>query len=570
MTSALSTEILSDITVFLKYAKFLPEKGRRETFKEVAIRNMNMHIKKFKHIPGMEKKIRAIYKNFVFTKKVLPSMRSMQFGGKPIEISPNRLFNCCYLPMDDPAAFSETMFLLLGGSGVGFSVQQHHIDKLPEIRKPLKNRRYLVADSIEGWSDAIKILMRAYFEGRPAPRFDYSDIREKGSPLVTSGGKAPGPQPLKDCIHNLQKILNNKRDGEKLTSLEVHDIICFIADAVLSGGIRRAACISLFDIDDQDMLSCKFGRWWEQNPQRARANNSAVVLRHKVKKKDFTELWEKIRLSGSGEPGIYFTNNMEYGVNPCCEIALKPLQPCNLCEINLSTVEDQEDLNARARAASFIATLQASYTDFHYLRDEWQRQAEKDALLGVSGTGIASKMYEACDIEQAALQVVEENRRVADTIGIRWASRTTCIKPSGTTSLVLGTSSGIHAWFDRWYIRRIRIGKNESLYTYLAKKHPELVEDEYFKPHLDAVINIPIEAPANAIYSSQETPIQLLERIKFFHEKWILPGHIKGDNSHNVSATVYVKETEWEEVYDWMWENRDVYNGISVFPFDTG
>ena len=522
-----------------------------------------MHIKKF---PQLKEDIEKVYKEFVHTKKVLPSMRSLQFGGKPIEISPNRIYNCAYLPVDDYRAFSETMFLLLGGTGIGYSVQKSHVEKLPPIRKPLKKRRYLVADSIEGWADAIKALMCAYMRGKSEPIFDFSDIREKGAPLITSGGKAPGPQPLHDCLHNIRKILNTVEDGDQLSTIQVHDIMCYIADAVLAGGIRRAALISLFDIDDEDMLTCKFGNWWETNPQRGRANNSAVVLRHKITEDKFKELWEKIKASGSGEPGIYLTNNADWGCNPCCEIALRAFQFCNLVEINMGTVVDQDDLDARSKAASFIATLQAGYTDFHYIRDVWRRTTEREALIGVSGTGIASGAVLPLDLERAAKLVVEENARVAALIGINAASRTTCVKPAGTTSCVLGTSSGIHGWHDPFFIRRQRIGKNEALYRHLVKYHPEIVEDEFFKPHLEAVISLPMKAPEGAIFR-HEGAIQMLERVKKFSDEWIKPGHVKGDNTHNVSATISIKDDEWEEVGDWMWANRDSFNGLSCLPY---
>ena len=557
-----STQILSDITVFTKYARYYEHLGRRETFVEIVSRNKEMHLKKFKDNPSLCAEIEMVYKEFVETKKILPSMRSLQFGGKPIEVSPNRIYNCCYLPVDDYRAFSESMFLLLGGTGVGYSVQGMHVSKLPPIRKPLKTRRYLVADSI-------KALFRAYMEDKSLPLFDFSDIREKGAPLVTSGGKAPGSQPLKDCLHNIKKVLDNKADGEQLSSLEAHDVMCYIADAVLAGGIRRAACISLFDMDDEEMLTCKAGTWYELNPQRGRANNSAVILRHKIKKKEFLNLWKKIEASGSGEPGIYLTNNAEWGTNPCCEIALRPFQFCNLCEINMGDIESQQDLNARSKAAAFIGTLQASYTDFHYLRDIWKKTTEKDALIGVSGTGIASGEFKKYDLTQASDGVVEENIRIANLIGINPASRTTCVKPAGTSSCVLGTSSGIHGWHSQYYIRTQRVGKNEALYKFLEEFHPELIEDDFFKPTTQAVLSIPIEAPKGAILRT-ESPFDLLERIKLFHEAWVRPGHIKGDNTHNISATISVKDDEWDEIGQWMWTNRDSYNGLSVLPYDGG
>jgi ribonucleoside-triphosphate reductase len=563
----LSNEILSDITVFMKYAKYYPEMQRRETWHELVTRNKEMHIKKY---PILAEEIEKAYE-YVYNKRVLPSMRSMQFAGKPIEISPNRIYNCAYLPIDDVRAFGEAMFLLLGGTGVGYSVQQHHVDSLPEIRKPSTNRkrRYLIADSIEGWADAVKVLIKSHFTGGSSYNFDFSDIRAKGARLVTSGGKAPGPQPLKECIMKLQGILDAKEDGDKLSPIEVHDMVCHIADAVLAGGIRRAALISLFSADDQDMISCKSGNWWETNPQRGRANNSAALMRHKLTKEFFMDLWKRVELSGAGEPGIYLTNDKDWGTNPCCEIALRPFQFCNLCEVNVSDIESQEDFESRVRAASFIGTLQAGYTNFHYLRDVWKRTTEKDALIGISMTGIGSGTVLGYDMKAAAKVVKVENERVASILGINKSARTTTVKPAGTTSLTLGTSSGIHAWHNDFYVRRIRVGKNEAIYSYLAINHPELVEDEYFRPHDTAVISIPQKAPEGAILRT-ESPFQLLDRIKKVHMEWVKPGHRSGNNSHNVSATVSLRDEEWDMAGEWMWENREHYNGLSVLPYNGG
>ena len=560
----LSSKILSDITVHMKYARHLEEEQRRETWEELVTRNKQMHIKRY---PELEDEINSAYQS-VYDKKVLPSMRSMQFGGKPIEVAPNRIFNCAYMPIDDPRAFSETMFLLLGGTGVGYSVQTHHIEGLPEIRKPnsKRTRRYLVADSIEGWADAVKALVYSYFRGSSKLRFDFSDIRPKGARLVTSGGKAPGPQPLRECLVKLEGILDAKDDGDRLTSLEVHDMVCYIADAVLAGGIRRAALICLFSADDDEMISAKSGDWWETNPQRGRANNSIVLMRHRITKKYFMDLWDRIKASGSGEPGFYFTNDKDWGTNPCCEIGLRPFQFCNLVEINASNLSGQQDLEERAAHAAFIGTLQASYTDFHYLRPIWQRNTEKDALIGVSMTGIASGAVLNLDMPKAAAVIKSENKRVADIIGIRPASRQTCVKPAGTTSLTLGTSSGIHAWHNDYYIRRLRVGKNEAIYSYLSSNYPELIEDEYFRPHDTAVISVPQKAPDGAILRT-ESAIDLLERIRLITDNWVRPGYIRGQNTHNVSATISIKESEWKEVAEWMWENRGVYNGLSVLPY---
>lgn len=562
-----SFEILSDIVTWSKYARYIPEKNRRETWSELVTRNKDMHIKKF---PQLQPLIERAYE-LVYDKKILPSMRSLQFGGRPIEVNNTRLFNCSYLSVDDYRAFSETMFLLLSGTGVGYSVQSFNIEKLPVIKKATKSRRYLIGDSIEGWADAVKALMKSYMGlSNWKPTFDFRSIRAKGERLITSGGLAPGPEPLKICLAHIEAVLDRKKDGEKLTSLECHDIMCFIADAVLSGGIRRSAMIALFDLSDEDMLTCKFGNWWELNPQRARANNSAILKRDSVSKSEFLELWKKVELSNSGEPGFYFSDNETMGTNPCAEIALNPFQFCNLVEINASDVKDQDDLNDRAYWAGVIGTLQASYTDFHYLRPIWKETTEREALLGIGMTGIASGSVMNLDLTVAAGAAMSANMSVAARIGINTAARVTCVKPSGTSSLVLGTSSGIHAWHDQYYIRRMRIGKNEALYTYLSIYFPELVEDEVFKPNQQAVISVPQRAPEGAITRSSESAIQFLERVKHFHTEWIKAGHVSGDNTHNVSATVTVKQNEWPLVGDWLWENKSHYNGLSFLPEDLG
>jgi hypothetical protein len=699
----LSNKILSDIVTYMKYAKYLPDDNRREIWEEIVDRDKNMHIKRF---PFLKNEIEEAF-SYVYERKVLPSMRSLQFAGKPIEINPCRLFNCSFCHVNHPKVFSEIMFLLLGGSGVGYSVQPHHVEQLPEIKKPSKRtRRFLIGDSIEGWADAIKILFNAYFEGTSTPIFDYSDIRPKGTMLITAGGKAPGPQPLKDCIHNLTKILDNKEVGSKLTPLECHDAICYIADAVLSGGIRRAALICLFSLEDDEMLTCKFGNWWETNPQRARANNSVVLLRHRISKETFEKLWEKIKLSGSGEPGIFFTNDKEWGLNPCLpkwsklltpngiknledieigdeiwsesgwtkvtnkwstgvkdvyeyvtktnnfystknhqvlskgvkteirnalyidslneplyncngdevlpnkdvfssriissslysteevfditvdneshtfwcngfnisnctEVSLRTNQFCNLVTLLMSGDITEEEFFKRVKFATFIGTLQASYTDFHYLREIWQKTTEKDALLGISMTGLATSNYRNYDYKKAAQIVLDENKRVAELIGINTAARTTLIKPEGTSSCVAGSSSGVHAWHAPYYIRRLRVGKNESIYQYLLQNHPELVVDDYFKPNEQAIIEIPQKAPDSAILRT-EPALDLLERVRFIYENWVKPGHVDGQNLHNVSATISIKDDEWDIVRDWMWENRDSFTGLSILPYDGG
>ena len=561
----LSKKILSDIIVYSRYSRFLPEVNRRETWEELVTRNMDMHIKKY---PKLESEIRENYK-LVFDKKVLPSARALQFSGKPIEISPTRQYNCAFCPVDSWEVFSEVMFLLLNGTGVGYSVQFNHIHQLPEIHKPKSSKRFLVGDSIEGWADAVRALVKAYFLGTTLPDFDFRDIRPKGAILKTAGGRAPGPEGLEQSLIKIKRIFDSKSVGDKLRPIEVHDTLCHIADSVLSGGIRRSSLIALFSWDDQEMLTCKFGKWYEKNPQRANANNSAVAMRWRIRKKDFFEVWKQVQESGSGEPGIFFSNDYRYGTNPCNEVGLRPYQFCNLTEINASDISSQEELNVRSSTASFIGTLQASYTNFHYLRDVWQLTTEKEALIGCGMTGIGSGAVLQFDLGKATKEVLKENARVSKILGINQAARTTVVKPSGTSSLVLGSSSGIHAWFDKFYTRRVRFNKEEPIYKYLKKELPTLIEDDVFKPNTQAILSIPVAAPEGAILRS-ESALELLSRVERFNLEWIRSGHRSGSNYNNVSTTVSVKDHEWEEVGEWMWDNRDSYSGLSVLPYDGG
>ncbi len=554
---------LSDITVFNKYAKYRADLGRRENFAEIVQRNKEMHQRKYPHLSD---DIDEVYNEFVLTKRVLPSMRSLQFGGRPIELAHNRIFNCAYMPAEDYHFFPELMFLLLGGTGMGYSVQSVHVAKLPLVKEPSSRafHKFQVQDSIVGWSDAIKVVAKAFLTGGALPAFDYRDIREKGSELVTTGGHAPGPAPLESCVNNLV-VLFSKAVGRKLKPIEVHDAACIIADAVLAGGIRRAAMISLFDRTDEEMITCKSGNWWETHPYRARSNNSAVLIRGEVSEEEFTQLMQRVEASGCGEPGVYWNNNRDWGTNPCCEIALEPYQMCNLTEINAALVVDQESFNDSAAAASFIGTLQAGYTDFHYLNPKWRETCERGALLGVSMTGIASKTVTELDMKEAAEVAKEVNETVSVAVGINSAQRITTVKPAGTTSLVLGCSSGIHAWHSDYYIRRMRAGKDEELAQYMLRVAPELVEQDVMVAH-QVVLSFPQKAPEGACVRT-ESMFDLLERVKHVSGDWVANGHLIGCNKHNVSCTISVKDDEWKELTAWMWENKNFYNGISVLPY---
>lgn len=554
-------KILSDVVIHMKYARYLPEKKRRETWEEIVDRMLLMHAKNL----DLPLTITRSLRDTLIAKQVLPSMRMLQFGGASVELNQSRGYNCASVAADNPAIGWETMFLLLGGTGVGYSVQLHHVAHLPVVQGPIaRNRRHVIGDSIEGWADAIKVLLRAYFEGRSSPVFEYNDIREKGTLLVTSGGKAPGPAPLKRCIQAVRAVFDNAV-GRQLKPIEVHSMLCHIADAVLAGGIRRAAMIALFSLNDLEMLYSKHGAWYEKHPHFGRANNSVMLDRNRITESRFRRLMEIIEQGGTGEPGIYFTNDIEQGTNPCVEIALRNMQFCNLTEVNVSDVTTQEELNRRVRIASILGTVQASYTDFHYIREDWKQNCDEESLLGVSMTGIASGGVLHLDLEEAAAVAVAVNRLWADILGINPAARVTCVKPAGTTSLVCGTSNGIHAWHAAYYLRRMRVGKEESIYKYLKDTLPQYVEDDVTDPS-QAILTIPVKAPEGATLRS-ESPLELLARVKKFSNEWIKPGHISGPNTHNVSATIPVKPEEWPEITDWMWENREVYNGLSLLPF---
>lgn len=561
-----SNKLLSDLVAFRTYAKHLPHLGRRESLEETINRNMQMHLDKF---PKLSTDIIRAYRQ-VHELKVMPSMRALQFSGEAILKNNARQYNCSYLPINDVRSFGESLYLLLSGTGVGFSVQKHHIQMLPKVQMPTEENVYIVHDSIEGWAMAVDSLMESYFFRRVKPIFDFSKIRPKDSYLVTTGAKAPGSEPLRSMLNKVEEILKSNL-GKKLKPIDVHDIICIISDCVLSGGIRRAALISLFDRDDEEMLKSKHGEWWLKHPYRARANNSAILPRQEVTKEEFEYIFKMCRDSGSGEPGFSWTNNIEMGYNPCHEIALNANQFCNLTTINQTGIRDEKDFLKRVYAATLIGTLQAAYTDFPYLRPIWKETTEREALLGVSFTGIAdaSGIVTPELLRKGANLVKEVNEKYARKLGINIAARTTAIKPEGTSSCVLGSSSGIHARHSQYYLRRFRINRGDSLDVYLRNTIPQLVEDDLFS-NTGSVVTIPQESPERAILRDDETALNLLDRAYEYNVNWVQEGHRTGDNTHNVSCTVSVKDDEWDNVMKSMWKNRDKYSGISLLPFDGG
>ncbi len=559
-----SNRLLSEIVAYRTYAKYLTHANRRETLAETINRNMLMHLEKF---PQLSRDIIKAYKQ-VHDFKVMPSMRSLQFGGEAVTKNNVRLFNCSFAHIKEVRIFAEALYLLLSGTGFGFSVQRHHIVQLPAIKRPKEEGIYIVHDSIEGWAESLNQLMNAYFYGAIRPIFDFTHVRVKGSYLVTTGAKAPGPEPLKIMLQKVEGMLKTAV-GRKLTDLETHDIICIIADCVLAGGIRRAALISLFDRDSKAMLTSKHGNWWEKHPYRARANNSAVLLRGDVSKEEFLYIYQACIDSNAGEPGFFWTNDLEWGTNPCAEIGLQSHQFCNLTTTNLTGIKNEKDFENRIYAAAFLGTLQASYTDFPYLSENWKSVTEREALIGCSFTGIADATKLTGDqLQKAARSVLEVNEKYARKLGINPATRTTAIKPEGTASCVLGSSSGIHARHDQWYLRRVRMNRDDELAKYLMRTCPELVEPDMFS-QTGVVVTIPQESPAGAVLRHKESAIELFDRVKLYYENWVVPGHRSGVNTHNVSCTINYRPEEVLELGEKLWNDREQYAAVALLPADN-
>ena len=562
----LSNKLLSDIVFFRSYPKYLPHLQRRESFEETINRDMTMHLDRF---PKLSKDIIKAF-GFVHDREVMPSMRSLQFAGSGIQKNNLRNFNCSYEAIDHPKAFGEILFLLLSGCGVGFSVQGHHIEQLPTIKIPRQEGIHIVQDSIAGWGCALDTLVEAYFYNRVRPIFDFSKISPKGTILPTTGAKAPGAGPLEHALKEIELRLKAAQ-GRKLRDIEIHDIICIASDCVLAGGIRRSSLISLFDRNSTSMLKCKSGDWYTRHPYRARANNSAVMPRNEVTYEEFYFVYNMCKDSKSGEPGILWVNDKNMLVNPCGEISLLPMQLCNLTTVNQTGITTKKEFLQRVHAAAFLGTLQAAFTDFPFMRETWKETTEREALIGVSFTGIAdnSGLVTTEWLHEGAKLVLETNEKYAKKIGINLAARATTLKPEGSSSCVLCSSSGIHARHDKHYLRRVRISKNEALAAYLQATIPQLVEDDKFTANT-IVVTIPQESPSNALIRSEETANSLFDRVLFYNENWVRTGHRSGSNYNNVSATINLKDDEWDSFRERLWNERDRYNAISLLPYDTG
>ena len=595
----MSIQALSDYTLYSRYSKYRPEKKRRETWHETVDRVFDMHKRKFEKELNSNDEFKELFrfsKSLVHKKVVLGSQRALQFGGSPIERHNEKIYNCAVSYVDRPRSFQEIMFMLLCGCGVGFSVQNCHIDKLPTLcHRQNKTKTYIVEDSIEGWANAVGVLVNSYFT-EPSPewkeyacckiKFDTSQIRPQGDP-INGGFKAPGPKGLRNALSKIKKLIERRLKTEnRLRPIDAYDIIMHASDAVLSGGVRRSATICVFSYTDTEMVKAKTGNWYAENPQRARSNNSALLLRGKVTKEEFYELIEFVK--EYGEPGFVWAETEDILYNPCVEIGFCPalfnkakeivatgVQFCNLCELNGKKCKTEDDFYKACVAAAFIGTLQAAYTDFPYLGQVSEEIVRKEALLGCSITGMMDSPDILFDkkIQRKGAKIIKEiNAKVAKWIGINPAARTTCVKPAGSTSCILGTSSGIHPHHAKRYIRRVQANKLEFPLAKFTEVNPLAVEESVWSANnTDMVISFLCEVPPGAITKNQLSAIELLEKVRTTHQNWVEYGtteercslpHIR----HNVSNTITVMPHEWKEVASFIYRNRGWFAGISLLP----
>ena len=588
----MSLKSLMSYTFVSKYARWDEKKLRRETWSESVDRVRNMMIDKYGDTTKVSKAIDQAYDDMK-KKKILGSQRALQFGGSPVFKHNARIYNCIASYIDRTRFFQECMYLLLCGCGTGFSVQKHHIAKLPTLTKEKHGqKKYIIEDSIEGWSDAVGVLVSSYFtkcnlfpdyNGKNVI-FDYSQIRPAGAYLKSSGGKAPGPDPLKNALNHIKKVLDNavKNNQKKITPIQAYDIVMYSADAVISGGVRRSATICVFSADDEEMAKAKTGNWFTENPQRGRSNNSALLLRNETTKEQFATLMESVK--EFGEPGFVWSDSTELIVNPCVEIGMWPVdettgktgwQACNLSTINCAKVTTKKEFYKACESAAIIGTLQAGFASFPYLGEVSERIISREALLGVSMTGVMEQ-HEICldpDVQKRGAEIVKEtNATLAELIGINKAARTTCVKPEGTSSCILGTSSGIHPHHAKRYIRRVQANKMEPIYQYFKTINPRACEESVWSNNdSDDVVSFCVEVPDGAKIKNQVGAVDLLEYVKSTQRNWVISGTnpkqcTKPWLTHNVSNTINVKPDEWDDVTNFIYKNRKYFCGVSLLP----
>ena len=551
--------------VFYRTYPLVTESGRKETRHETIARVEAMHLDRF---PLLSQQIHDAFR-WVYSGHVRPSMRSFQFGGEPIQRENVRMFNCAGQGLDSVQKFSDFLYILMCGTGQGFSVERQFISQLPKISHG-HDEQFVIDDSKESWADSIRILFL-----NPRVEFNYGLIRARGTPLTT-GGTASGPEPLRQAHERVRDILIGAQ-GRHLTDVECADIVCMLAEVVVVGGVRRAALICLFDADSQGMLTYKLGRWWEKAPWRARTNISARLLRSDANFDDkLAAILDACYASQSGEPGLSLMNDPNWFYNPCHEVALKAF--CNLTSVNVAACRNQQEFLLAVRAATFIGVLQKNYTSFHYISREWQTNCEQESLLGVSFTGLALAWDLVCKedlLRQAAMLALDTDEMFSKKLGMPNAARIGTIKPSGTESAELGVTSGIHAAHDRTYLRRVRLERDSSLGRYLcsiaAVGEPD--SGSFLEKDVGQEGGLVVAFPINhdgALLRKNEGAVQLLERCRYMTQNWILPTHRRGPNPHNVSVTVSYTKQEQNAIRAWMVRNKNNFSGVSLLPDDGG
>ncbi len=590
----MSLQALSDYTTYSRYARYIKEKKRRETWDEMIDRVFDMHARKFEKAleNNSFKEAFEFAKKMVLKKRVLGSQRALQYGGDPILAKNERMFNCSSLYIDKPKAFQDVTFLLLAGCGVGFSVQRQHVNTLPKIAvRDGGAATYQIPDSVEGWADAVGVLLSSYFvNGGSFPEFkgkevelDFSLIRPKGA-LIAGQFKAPGPEPLKNGLIKVQKLLDGvlkESEGKsvKLKPIHVYDVLMHCSDFVISGGLRRSATICLFSKDDKEMITAKTGNWFVENPQRGRSNNSVVLKRDEITKEEFDDIFQSIR--SFGEPGFYFVDDYGVSTNPCVEIGFFPQLPsgetgvsfCNLTEINGRHCDSEENFLLACKASAIIGTMQSAYDSFPYLGEVTEKIVRHERLLGCSITGWMDNpeiLFDKAILAKGAKLIKKENERIADMIGINPSARVTCSKPAGSTSCVLSTASGIHPHHARKYIRRVQGNKQEFPVQLYKNINPIAVEESVWSANkTDEVISFLCEVPKGAITKNDINAIELLERVKTAQQYWVLSGNtpersLNPAATHNISNTISVFDGEWDDVRDYIYKNRKWFAGISL------
>lgn len=554
-----------------RYARWREEDKRRETWEETVTRLVNYYNFALQTPEDMEEVFQAIY-----NLEVMPSMRALMTAGPALDRCHVPAYNCAYLPIDDPKAFDEAMYILMCGTGVGFSVERQYVDKLPEVAEQLFPDETVisVADSKIGWAKAFRQLVSLLYSGS-IPRWDISRVRPRGARLKTFGGRASGPEPLVD-LFRYTVALFKRAAGRRLTTLECHDLMCKIADIVVVGGVRRSAMISLSDVSDDRMRGAKSGEWYNQHKERRLANNSAVYPRHKPDMALFMKEWSSLYESQSGERGIFSRyacqniaahngrrdSSFEFGTNPCSEIILRPFQFCNLTEIVVRSDDTLADLKRKAIIAAILGTIQSSFTDFRYLRKIWKQNCEEERLLGVSLTGIcdnSSLLDDVSVLEEVKQVVIDTNKEWAELLGIPQSTATTCVKPSGTVSQLVHAASGMHRRHAPFYLRRVRADVKDPLTAFMISAgiphETDLMNDS------NMVFTFPIKSPEGSSMRKDANAIDDLELWKKLQEHWC---------EHKPSATINVKDEEWMEVGAWVYENFDYLSGVSFLPYDGG